>query len=168
MHFLELPSELNFLVHLCSCLCFSSGGPFSSFLGTSCVFPLRSVLLQIILPVHTISLRTQKAEILESQVPKFLSAFASLEGRKAALSGIERACARAPRLPKQHLRIASVPRDGTRRETRLETANYISQSAMREIAGGNWGKRLRASLPALDYTSRHGVRGVASCGPRAG
>lgn len=44
------------------------------------------------------------------------------------------------------------------------TANYISQTAMREIAGGDWGKRLRTSLPALDYTSRHDARGVASCG----
>ncbi|KAK7824770.1 hypothetical protein U0070_020277 [Myodes glareolus] len=63
------------------------------------------------------------------------------KGRKMAVSGIERACARAPRLPKQHLRNASVPRDGTRIETRLETANYVSQSAMREIAGGDWDKR---------------------------
>lgn len=45
--------------------------------------------------------------------------------------------------------------------------NYSSQSATRKTAGGYWGKRLRTILPAVDYTSRHDARGVASCRPRA-
>lgn len=50
---------------------------------------------------------------------------------------------------------------------RLVPVNYISQTAMGEIAGGDWGNRLRTILPALDYTSRHDARGVASCRPKA-